>query len=295
MAASGSLGRTRTRRPSVARPFALLFVLSLLLFGLRSTDVVRAVSAVGTQALVPVQRILAETGVSTNRFIQAIGEIDRLRTANADLRAANDRLTLENVRLREQAVTAQQATKLEGLQRSLPYTTIAAPVIARDPSGILRSLVIGVGTDQGVKVGDVVLSDLGVVGRVGEAGTNYAKVLLITDSSSAVSALVQNSRANGIVRGQYGDTLVMEWILQSDPVKPGDIVVTAGLAFGNELRSLYPKGLVIGKVTDVVKAEVAAYQRAIIEPAVDLRKLENVLVIIETPGTPAPPAVPGTP
>jgi len=283
MASFSSLGRAGTRRPSVGRPFALLFVVSLLLFGLRNTDLVRAVSVFGTQALVPVQRILAETGISTNRFVQAIGEIERLRSENGDLRATNDRLTLENVRLREQAVTAQQATKLEGLQKTLPYKTIATPVIARDPSGILRSLVIGAGTDQGVKAGDVVLSDLGVVGRVAEAGSNYAKVLLVTDTSSAVSALVQSSRANGIVRGQYGDTLVMEWILQSDAVKPGDIVVTAGLAFGTELRSLYPKGLVIGKVTDVAKAEVAAYQRAIIEPAVDLRKLENVLVIISTP------------
>ena len=283
MASFSSLGRAGTRRPSVGRPFAFLFVLSLLLFGLRNTDLVRAVSTFGTQALVPVQRILAETGISSNRFVQAIGEIERLRSENGDLRATNDRLTLENVRLREQAVTAQQATKLEGLQKTLPYKTIATPVIARDPSGILRSLVIGAGTDQGVKAGDVVLSDLGVVGRVAEAGSNYAKVLLVTDTSSAVSALVQSSRANGIVRGQYGDTLVMEWILQSDAVKPGDIVVTAGLAFGTELRSLYPKGLVIGKVTDVAKAEVAAYQRAIIEPAVDLRKLENVLVIISTP------------
>lgn len=279
----GSLGRAGTRRPGVARPFALLFMVSVLLFGLRNTDVVRGISTVGTQLLIPAQRILADTGISTNRFVQAIGEIERLRTENADLRATNDRLTLENVRLREQAVTAQQATKLEGLQKTIPYKTIAAPVIARDPSGILKSLVIGAGTEQGVKVGDVVLSDLGVVGRVAEAGSNYAKVLLVTDSSSAVSALVQTSRANGIVRGQYGDTLVMEWILQSETVKAGDIVVTAGLAFGNEIRSLYPKGLVIGKVTDVSKAEVAAYQRAIIAPAVDLRKLENVLVITSAP------------
>ena len=278
-----SLGRARTRRPGVARPFLVLFALSVLLFGLRNTDVVRGISTVGTQVLVPVQRILADTGISTNRFFQSIGEIERLRSENVEFRAANDRLTLENVRLRELAITAQQATKLEGLQKTIPYKTIAAPVIARDPSGILKSLVIGAGTEQGVKAGDVVLSDLGVVGRVAEAGSNYAKVLLVTDSSSAVSALVQTSRANGIVRGQYGDTLVMEWILQSETVKAGDIIVTAGLAFGNEIRSLYPKGLVIGKVTDVSKAEVAAYQRAIIEPAVDLRKLENVLVIIATP------------
>jgi len=74
----------------------------------------------------------------------------------------------------------------------------------------------------------------------------------------------------------------MEWILQSDPVKPGDVIITAGLGLGAELRSLYPKGLVIGTVVDVTKAEVSAYQRAIVSPAVDLRKLENVLVIIDT-------------
>ena len=114
-----------------------------------------------------------------------------------------------------------------------------------------------------------------------EVGSNYAKILLVTDSSSSVSALVQTSRASGIVRGQYGDTLVMEWILQSDPVKPGDVVVTAGLGIGNELRSLYPKGLVIGTVVDVTKAEVSAYQRAIVAPAADLRKLESVLLITD--------------
>jgi rod shape-determining protein MreC len=277
-----ALGRTRQRRTnSVARPFAVLFVVSLLLLLFRSAEVVRATAAVGTQVLVPVQRVLAETGVTTNRFFQAIGEFDRIRSENADLRTANDRLTLENARLAEAAIAAQQGAKLEAAQRALPYKTVIAPVIARDPSGLLKTIVIGAGTDQGVRVDQVVLSEQGVIGRVSETGSNYAKVLLITDSASSVSALVQTSRASGIVRGQYGDTLVMEWILQSDPVKPGDVIVTAGLGLGNELRSLYPKGLVIGTVVDVTKAEVSAYQRAIVAPAVDLRKLENVLVIAD--------------
>jgi rod shape-determining protein MreC len=275
-----TLGRTRQRRSnSVARPFVALFVLSLLLLLFRSAELVRASATVGTQVLVPVQRALSETGVTTNRFFQAIGDIDRIRGENTGLRAANDRLTLENARLAEAAIAAQQGAKLEATQRALTYRTITAPVIARDPSGVLKTIVIGAGTDQGVRMDQIVLSEQGVVGRVSEAGSNYAKVLLITDSASSVSALVQTSRASGIVRGQYGDTLVMEWILQSDPVKAGDIIVTAGLGLGNELRSLYPKGLVIGTVVDVTKAEVSAYQRAVVAPAVDLRKLENVLVI----------------
>lgn len=275
-----TLGRTRRRSNSVARPFGALFALSLLLLLFRSADVVRAAAIAGTQVLAPVQRVLAETGIATNRFFQAISELDQLRADDAQLRTDNDRLTLENARLAEAVIAARQGAKLAAAQRALPYRTIPAPVIARDPSGVLKTIVIGAGTDQGVTVDQIVLSEQGVVGRVSEAGTNYAKVLLITDSASSVSALVQTSRASGLVRGQYGDTLIMEWILQSDPVKRGDIIVTAGLGIGTELRSLYPKGLVIGTVVDVTKAEVSAYQRAVVAPAVDLRKLENVLVIV---------------
>jgi rod shape-determining protein MreC len=275
-----SLGRARTRRTnSVARPFIALLLVSILLLLFRSAAVVEAAATFGTQILVPVQSALAATGVSTSRLFQAIGDIDKIRAENADLRAANDRLTLANAQLAEAAVAAQQGAKLGAAQSALPFKTVAAPVIARDPSGVLKTIVIGAGTDQGVHVDQIVLSEQGVVGRVSEAGSNYAKITLITDSASSVSALVQTSRASGIVRGQYGDTLVMEWILQSDPVKPGDVVVTAGLGLGDELRSLYPKGLVIGTVVDVTKAEVSAYQRAVVSPAVDLRKLENVLVI----------------
>ena len=276
-----TLGRSRRRTNSVARPFIGLFVFALLILLFRSASVVQGMAVAGTQVLVPVQRALAETGVTTNRFFQAIGELDQLRADNVRLQVENNTLTLENARLAEAAIAAQQGAKLAAAQRALPYRTITAPVIARDPSGVLKTLVIGAGTDQGLRVDQIVLSEQGVVGRVSETGSNYAKVILVTDSSSSVSALVQTSRASGIVRGQYGDTLVMEWILQSDPVKQGDVIVTAGLGLGNELRSLYPKGLVIGTVVDVTKAEVSAYQRAVVAPAVDLRKLENVIVILD--------------
>src|SRR5207253_2575124 len=83
---------------------------------------------------------------------------------------------------------------------------------AADPSGVVHSIVLGVGTGDGVRLDDIVVSETGVVGRVSEVGANYSKVVLVTDSASTVSALVQGSRAAGIVRGQFGDTLVMDWI-----------------------------------------------------------------------------------
>jgi rod shape-determining protein MreC len=275
-----SFGRARrTAQGGVLRPFALLVVVSLLLLALRNTDVVRGSTTFVTQLLVPVQRVLADVGAAGDRFASAIAQIDQLRDDNARLQTDNDRLTLENVRLREQAIVGQQAERLLALQRNVPFESVPAPVIARDPTGILHSIVLGIGSDDGVKVGHVVLSVQGLVGRVSEVGTNYSKVLLVTDSSSVVSALVQGSRATGIVRGQFGDSLIMDWLLQTEPVKEGDVVITAGLGIGDELRSLYPKGLVIGTIAQVKTAEAAAYNRAIITPAVDLRRLEHVLVV----------------
>ena len=274
-----SFGRARRTQSGVLRPFALLVVVSLLLLGLRNTDVVRGSSTFLTQLLVPVQQVLAGVGAAGDRFASAIAQIDRLRDDNSRLQTENDRLTLDNVRLREQAIAGQQAERLLALQRNVPFESVPAPVIARDPTGVLHSIVLGIGTDDGVKAGHVVLSVQGLVGRVSEVGTNYSKVLLVTDSSSVVSALVQGSRATGIVRGQFGDSLIMDWLLQTEPVKEGDVVITAGLGIGDELRSLYPKGLVIGTIAQVKTAEAAAYNRAIVTPAVDLRRLEHVLVV----------------
>ncbi len=275
-----TLGRSRNRpRPSVLRTFLFLFALSLLLFFMRNTDVIRQVSSGATAVLVPVQSALGDLGAGVDRMVQATLEIERLRGDNTRLREDNERLLLESARLRELMVAAQLEARLDATARALPYDTVSAPVIARDPSGVLRSIVIGGGSGAGIAVGHIVLSDQGLVGRVSEVGPNYAKVLLVTDSSSVVSALVQGSRATGLVRGQFGDTLVMEWILQTEPVQSGDLVVTAGLASGPDLHSLYPKGLVLGRVVEVAKASDAAYLKAVLSPAVDVRRLERVLVV----------------
>ena len=279
MATFGRTRRAAGPHASTAKAFAALFAASLVLLLARDTAVVRSASAFATDLLVPVEGALGQIGAPVARAWQAVSEIESLRTDNAALHEQVDRLTLENVQLREQAFAAQQAARLAATANALPYKTVQAPVVARDPSGLLHTIVLGAGARDGVYLDDIVISDTGVVGRVSEVGASYSKVLLVTDSGSAVSALVQGSRAAGIVRGQFGDTLLMDWILQTETVKVGDTVITAGLAIGDQLRSLYPKGLVLGKVVEVTKGETGTFQRAILVPAVDLRHLENVLVV----------------
>lgn len=279
-----SLGRIQQRKAgradtTVLRQFAVLFIVALSLLVGRNTPPVQEAARALTSALVPFERAITGVGQAATSFTEAISQIQQLREDNAALRRDIDQLTIENVRLREAAIAAEQAAQLNETARALPFESVAAPVIARDPSGVLRTVMLGSGTDQGVKVGHIVMSDRGLVGRVTEVGPSYSKVLLLTDPASTVSAIAQDSRATGIVRGQYGDTLVMEWILQTDEVEVGDVVITAGLALGNELSSLFPKGLPIGTVVAIDRAESAAYARAILRPAVDLRRLERVLVV----------------
>jgi rod shape-determining protein MreB len=131
--------RPRGAQGSFLRPFAVLFLGSALLLLARNSDPVRAVATFGTELLVPVQRVLAEAGITSNRFVQAITEIERLRQDNATLRADVDRLTLENVQLREAAFGAQQSAKLNDVALTLPFATVQATVIARDPSNILAA------------------------------------------------------------------------------------------------------------------------------------------------------------
>jgi rod shape-determining protein MreC len=267
------------RAPRNLRQFFALFGVSVVLLLARDSDPVRGAQSVAAQIVMPLQRAITDAGGAASHFLGAIGEIDRLRGENAQLRARVDGLALENVDLRERAVAAEQTAKLQQVQSALAHEAVAARVIARDPTGLVHALTLDAGTDQGVAIGHVVVADQGLVGRVTEVGPSYSKVVPITDSSSSIIALVQRSRATGIVRGMFGDALLLEWILQSEEVAPGDVLITAGLALSQEVRSLYPKGLVIGTVLDVQKADVLAYQKAVVRPAVDQRRLERVLIL----------------
>jgi rod shape-determining protein MreC len=118
-----------------------------------------------------------------------------------------------------------------------------------------------------------VLTHRGLVGRVTEAAPHSSKVLLITDPSSAVNALIQDSRATGVVQGLVGQGLTMRYIQQTEEITPGDLVLTSGLG-GN-----FPTRLIIGQVTSVTKKDVELFQEATVRPSVDFGRLEMVMVL----------------
>jgi rod shape-determining protein MreC len=279
--------RQRRRRATL---YASALALSLVLVGLSDTAPLRELQRGLGFAFAPIQGFLSSTTSGVVGVFATIAEIDQLRQRNADLERENEALRAENLRAEELARENRMLADLLRLKTSLSYSTVAAQVIGREASPFQRVLSIGVGSDRGIAVGDVVLGGAALAGRVVEVGPSYARVLLISDTASTVIGLDATTGATGEVIGRLGGTLSMQNIPITEEIAVGHHVVTAGIDLGTGIRSAFPKGLLIGRVIDVSREPNAVVQSAFLAPAADLDRLEYVLVIIGFRPPELPPA-----
>ncbi|MBE0598479.1 MAG: rod shape-determining protein MreC [Desulfuromonadales bacterium] len=197
-----------------------------------------------------------------------------------DTQQDNERLTLENRRLRAELVGMQEIRLAnERLHRLLEFreTThlpaLAAQVIAEDASSWFRTVVIDRGSADGLRQGLPVVVAEGVVGRIIVIAPHQSRVLLITDASSAVASLVQGNRTRGISRGK-GNLLTFDYAVRQAQIEVGDPIITSGTG------GIFPKGLPIGQVTRVTREAFGLFQAVEVAPVVDFARLEEVLVLI---------------
>jgi rod shape-determining protein MreC len=219
-------------------------------------------------------------------------------------RSENEKLREELKLLRQQAIQNASAARENGnLRRALRYLSgptfpggydaIGASVISHAPSEFEQSLVISAGGGDGVGVDDPVLSSDGfLVGQVTHVTRDTAEVTLLTDESSAVSALDVATGAYGILEIGQGPgserTFELERVSKDKVVKPNDIVVTAGRRFGR-LPSMYPKNIPIGSVKHVGQTDIANFQQIQVDPFADFSSLDVLLVLIpKRPQQPMP-------
>ena len=146
-----------------------------------------------------------------------------------------------------------------------------------------QTIVVSAGSDDGVAVDAPVVTADGLVGTVTRVTANAARVRLLTDESSAVSALDLTTGAAGIVEhGQSGDSLVLSRVSKKEVVHEGDEIITAGTRSG-ELASRYPKGITIGHVTFVGQLNTDLYLQVLVVSDVDFSALDSVLVLVSRP------------
>jgi rod shape-determining protein MreC len=147
-------------------------------------------------------------------------------------------------------------------------------VVLRDPSNLREIIAIDRGRSDGLKTGmPVVTEGNTLVGTVTKVEDSHSWITLVTDVDSAVSSVVLESRAQGVVAGGYNHRLSMEFVDQQSAVQEGDTVVSSGLG------GSYPAGLVIGRVTGVSGQRQDVFQRVTVEPLASLSRLETVLVM----------------
>jgi rod shape-determining protein MreC len=191
----------------------------------------------------------------------------------AHLKRQNDLLRVQLLNFKENEQSAQRLATIRNFRSNQNYASIVANVVGRDPSNWNASLIIDKGSAEGLVPGESVVSTLGVVGRIFEVGRNTAKVILLSDPSFAVAAVVERSRENGLLTGTLEGLCRLQYLTANADVKVGDEIVTS------RLSSAFPEGVLIGKITDVQASSNSHTVECLVEPAVDLSQLEEVIVI----------------
>jgi rod shape-determining protein MreC len=227
-------------------------------------------------------------------FRDGYGWFESLLHARADA----SRLRKENDAYRQQliqnAATANELEQVKALLKykegpSFPkdYNGLSAQVIGRPSSAFAQSVVVSVGSCDGVEKEAPVVTAQGLVGLVTRTACHASRVALLTDESSAVSALDVKTDAGGTIlhAGGAGTTLSLAFVAKEDKVENGDTIVTAGWRT-QTLSSLYPKGIAIGKVTSVNQSDTDLYKQVQVEPFADFTSIDAVIVLVRKPPAP---------
>lgn len=268
--------------------FFLLASISLVLLVLSSSGHLAPVEGQLGRVTKPFLVAFNGLGRQISNVFDTVRSLSTLRTLNSQLQTQVDTLTIENLRLQEAEAENQRLRELLRFKQLNPIYDfsggqIIARVLSQGSTNYLSTLTIDLGSGQGIKAGMPVVTERGLVGRIYKVGPDSATVLLITDPSSGVQALVERNRAVGVVNGRAGSLPVMDYIPQDADISVGDLVLTSGLG------GTFPKSLVIGQVVEVNKRDFDMFQQAVVRSTVNFDRLEFVLVITNFQPLPGEP------
>jgi rod shape-determining protein MreC len=230
-----------------------------------------------------VQRATAQVVGNVREGWQNYFALQQIRKENEDLK---QRVAQLEIRLQLERAEAQQTRtfqQLLSLREATAPPTTAANVIGASADAYFRTISIDKGTKEGLRQDMAVIAPAGVVGRVILPAPRAAKVQLLIDRNAAAAAMIERSRAQGVVLGTGTGTLTMAYLPGSADIKVGDRVVTSGI------DRIYPKGFVIGQIESLQRG-VGEFNGIVIRPTVDFSSLEAVLVVTGPPPAPDAPA-----
>jgi rod shape-determining protein MreC len=209
-----------------------------------------------------------------NRYLFLVEKGDENRRLRRENAALNELLNS----YREGHLEGMRLRKLLDIKDGLRLRAVTARVIDSDRTSLFKTLLINKGTTEGLRVGLPVVADQGVVGRIIETSWHASRVLMLIDENSNIDALIQRTRAQGILQGAGSAGCNLKYIPREENVQTGDVVLSSGLA------GVFPKGLLLGVVTGTSGQEGGLFQKIDVASAVDFSKLEEVLIPIPDAG-----------
>lgn len=224
--------------------------------------------------LTPVQSLLVRVHRGALGFWANYLDWKSVRRENGSLRGENEQLRVQTLQAGETREENTRLRRLLVLRDRLPLATVAGEVIGREAGGWVRSLTVNRGRGDGIAQQTPVIMPEGLVGRVVQVHRGAAVIQLLNDPASTVGAVVQRTRTAGLVEGDAGGAVRFKFMARDGAsVAPGDLVVTSGLG------TLFPKGLPVGRVVKIEDKGSALFHFAVLAPAVDFSRVEEVLLV----------------
>jgi rod shape-determining protein MreC len=270
----------------------LLVVCSLILltayFGESQSSPLHSVQRGFLQVVSPIQD-------GASRALKPVRDLFGWFGDTLDAKKERDELRKELEATRKEAIANEAAAresvqlrKLVGLDQEIgtdQMDPVAARVITRSPTLWYSTVSINKGTSSGVRIDQPVINGDGLVGTITSATSNAAIVTLITDHTSGVSAVINESGVAGVVQPAVGkpDDLLMQYIRRGDRIEKGQTVVTAG-SKSQRYESLFPPGIPIGTVSKVDDEELDVNQSVHVKPFAQLRRLDVLQVLTKPQG-----------
>src|SRR5262245_4781580 len=224
-------------------------------------------------AFAEVQRVATSGSGSVRDGWTNYFALQQIRRENAELR---DEVSKLRVGLQQERALAEQTRTLQqllDLRSSVTLSTMAAAVIAGGASPEFRTITIDKGTGDGISTDMAVISPSGIVGRIVLPTPRAAKVQLLIDRDAAAGAIVERTRAQGVLVGTGTERLRLDHVPGTAEIKVGDRVVTSGI------EGIYPKGFAIGQI-ESFERRAGEFTAVMIRPAVEFSNLEVVLVVV---------------
>lgn len=257
--------------PSLQLLLFLVFI-SFLLFGLDNLGLLRLPKQAAFYITNPISFGLYKTSVTIQKQFSFIFQSRFTAQENQALKEQMGKLLSENATLRKRLSETESLINQQNYLDIRTYNLVAAR-----PMGLDRYLKIDKGLSSGIKAGQAVVFNDNYVGKIIKVGERASFVQLLADPDSKVSAFSLNKegRAKGVVLGQFGSDLLMDKILHEEQISLDDLVYSEGT------EGYLPRGLILGRVAEVLDREEEAFKQAKLQQTFDIKDLELVFVIIE--------------